>query len=75
MFFELLSERDKSANRKKSKIRARVEHVFGSMGNEQGGMLIRVIGLARAETKIGLINLAYNIRRCASLCRIAASAT
>lgn len=71
---EPLSERDKSANRKKSKIRARVEHIFGSMENEQGGMFIRVIGLARAKTKIGLMNLVYNIRRCASLCRIAASA-
>jgi len=68
-----LNERDKSANRKKSKIRARVEHVFGSMENEQGGMFIRVIGLARAKTKIGLMNLVYNIRRCTSLCRIRAS--
>ena len=68
-----LNERDKSANRKKSKIRARVEHVFGSMTNEQGGMFIRVIGLARAKTKIGLMNLVYNLRRCASLCRIRAS--
>lgn len=68
-----LNERDKSANRKKSKVRARVEHIFGSMKNEQGGMFIRVIGLARAKTKIGLMNLVYNIRRCASLCRIAAS--
>ncbi len=70
-----LNERDKSANRKKSKIRARVEHIFGSMTNEQGGMFVRVIGLARAKTKIGLMNLVYNIRRCASLCRIRACAT
>lgn len=68
-----LSERSKSANRKKSVVRARVEHVFGSMKNEQGGMFIRVIGLTRAKTKIGLMNLVYNIRRYASLCRIAAS--
>lgn len=70
---EPLNERNKSANRKKSKVRARVEHVFGSMENEQGGMFIRVIGLARAKTKIGLMNLVYNIRRCTSLSRIAAS--
>ncbi|MCF6299326.1 MAG: IS5 family transposase [Thiomicrorhabdus sp.] len=68
-----INERDKSANRKKSAVRARVEHIFGSMKNEQAGMFIRVIGLARAKTKIGLMNLVYNIRRCASLCRIAAS--
>lgn len=65
-----LTDREKAANRKRSKTRARVEHVFGSMENEQGGMFIRVIGLARAKTKIGLMNLVYNIRRCVSLCRI-----
>lgn len=69
-----LNERQKQANRKRSKIRARVEHVFGAMENEQGGMFIRVIGLARAKTKIGLMNLVYNIRRCATLCRIGLSA-
>jgi len=68
-----LGEREQLVNRKKSKVRARVEHIFGSMENEQGGMFVRVIGLARAKTKIGLMNLVYNIRRCASLCRIAAS--
>lgn len=69
-----LNEREKEANRKRSKIRARVEHVFGSMENEQGGMFIRVIGLARAKAKIGLMNLIYNIRRCVSLSRIRPSA-
>lgn len=69
-----LNEREKEANRKRSKIRARVEHVFGSMENEQGGMFIRVIGIARAKTKIGLMNLVYNIRRCVSLSRIRPSA-
>lgn len=64
-----LNDREKEANRKQSKIRARVEHVFGSMENEQGGMFIRVIGLARAKAKIGLMNLVYNIRRCVSLSR------
>ena len=48
-----LSERSKKANTKKSKIRARVEHVFGSMTNEQGGLYFRVIGLARTKVKVG----------------------
>ena len=39
-----------------------VEHVFGSMTNEQGGLYFRVIGLARTATKIGLINLVNNMR-------------
>lgn len=69
-----LTEREKTANTKRSQTRARVEHVFGSMENEQGGMFIRVIGMARAKTKIGLMNLVYNIRRCVSLSRIHLSA-
>ena len=40
-----------------------VEHVFGSMTNEQGGLYFRVIGLARTATRIGLMNLVYNMRR------------
>ncbi|MDH4276024.1 MAG: IS5 family transposase [Gammaproteobacteria bacterium] len=62
-----LSERQKNANRAKSKIRARVEHVFGAMEHEMGGMFVRVIGLARATAKIGLMNLVYNIKRCVYL--------
>ncbi len=65
-----LSEKQQAVNTKKSKVRARVEHVFGSMENEQGGMIVRTIGLARAATKIGLMNLTYNMRRCVSLNRI-----
>jgi len=70
---QALTERQKKANTKRSKTRARVEHVFGSMENEQGGMHIRVIGMARAKAKIGLMNLVYNIRRCVSLSRITLS--
>lgn len=42
--------------------------------NEQEGIFIRVIGVARAKTKIGLKNLVYNIRRCVTLCRMNRSA-
>ena len=38
----------------RSMIRARVEHVLGSMENEMDGMFIRVVDLARAKTKAGL---------------------
>jgi transposase, IS5 family len=50
------------ANAAKSKIRAHVEHVFAE---EKGpmGLFIRTIGIARAKVKIGLANLAYNMRR------------
>ena len=50
------------ANAGKSAVRARIEHVFARQ-KDQMGMFIRTIGLARAEAKITLANLAYNIDR------------
>jgi hypothetical protein len=38
-----------------------------------GGRIIRTIGIARAKAKIGLQNLAYNIRRLVTLERMAAA--
>lgn len=64
-----LSDREIAANHKKSKVRVRVEHVFGSQANEQGGMFVRVIGMARASIKIGMMNLVYNMRRIVTLSR------
>lgn len=58
-----LSEHKKRLNRMRSTIRARVEHIFGFQKNSMGGKLIRTIGLARAKTKIALMNLTYNIMR------------
>ena len=63
-----LSERAKEANRKRSKIRCRVEHVFGIQKQRAGDLLVRAIGIARVTTKIGLRNLAYNIDRFRLLC-------
>jgi len=57
-----MPERTKRANAKKSKIRARVEHPFAHMKNKYG-VIIRTIGLARAEAKLTLVNLAYNFDR------------
>ena len=51
-----------SANANKSRVRAAVEHVFARQ-KTGFGLMIRTIGLARAETKIGLANLAYNMNR------------
>ena len=50
------------ANAKKSSIRARVEHVFAQQKNRYG-LFIRTIGLKRAEAKLTLANLAYNMDR------------
>ena len=49
-------------NAAKSKVRARVEHVFGEQKNHMG-LFIRTIGITRAEAKITLANLAYNMKR------------
>lgn len=68
-----LSQAQEIANRKKSKIRARVEHVFGAQQTSPGGRIVRTIGIARAKAKIGLQNLAYNIRRLVTLERMAAA--
>ena len=65
-----LTERDKKANTRKSSVRVRVEHVFGSMTNEQGGLDFKVIGLARTRIKIGMMNVVYNMRRFVSLDRM-----
>ena len=69
-----LSDAQQEANRKKSRIRARVEHIFGAQENAPGGRLVRTIGIMRAKAKIGLQNLAYNIRRLVVLERGVAAA-
>ena len=50
------------ANAGKSSIRAAIEHVFAHQKN-RFGLFIRTIGLARAEAKLILANIAYNFDR------------
>ena len=69
-----LSEREKRGNKTRSRVRARVEHVFGAQSNDMGGTLVRGIGLVRARARIGLKNLAYNMRRLVQLERLASAA-
>jgi len=54
-------------NALRSKIRVRVEHVFGAQKNDQNMRIIRTIGITRAQAKIGLTNLVYNMKRFAYL--------
>jgi IS5 family transposase len=58
-----LTAQQKTHNHARSRIRARVEHVFGHQVTAMGGKLIRTIGLLRATVKIGLKNLTYNMQR------------
>ena len=57
-------------NKRRAKIRKRVEHVFGFMENSMNRMFIRTIGIARAKTKICLMNLVYNFCRFEQLTRL-----
>lgn len=57
-----MPEKERRANNAKSKIRSRVEHVFADQ-KMRIGLVVRTIGVARATTRIGLVNLVYNIRR------------
>lgn len=52
----------RQGNREKSKIRAKVEHVF-AVQKEQMGLFVRTIGIQRATVKITLANIAYNMKR------------
>jgi IS5 family transposase len=57
-----MPRRTRRANAGKSAVRSKVEHVFAHQKGLMSAM-VRTIGLVRARVKIGLINLAYNMRR------------
>lgn len=61
--FIQLTKHQRVANKIKSKVRARVEHVFGAISNRVNGMRVRCIGLLRAATDITIQNLIYNMTR------------
>ena len=51
-----LSEEQQANNRRKSKVRCRIVHIFGLHG-----ITVRSIGIERAAFNIGLTNLIYNL--------------
>lgn len=65
-----LSDAQKVSNTEKSRVRALVEHVFGAMENDMGGIFLRSIGIARAKVGVGLMNLTYNLKRIETLVRL-----
>ena len=66
-----LTEEQKESNNIKSKIRARVEHIFGFMTNSMNNALfMRSIGMKRIKESIGLLNLTYNLFRVEQLVRL-----
>lgn len=52
----------KWSNSFRSKTRGVVEHVFGKQ-KSQMGLFVRTIGIKRAEIKIGMANLVYNLTK------------
>ena len=58
-----LTAEQKENNRRKSKIRCRIEHVFGYMTMSMHGLTVRTIGMRRAAFNIGMTNLVYNLCR------------
>ncbi|MDR1675455.1 MAG: IS5 family transposase [Tannerella sp.] len=56
-----LTDEQKAGNGEKSRIRSRVEHIFGFMENSMNKMYIQCIGIKRAGTVMGLMNLTYNM--------------
>jgi IS5 family transposase len=66
-----LDVQQKMTNTIKSKIRARVEHIFGFMTNSMNDALhMKCIGIKRVTSKIGLLNLTYNLFRFEQLVRL-----
>ena len=58
-----LTDEQKVSNKEKSKVRVRVEHIFGFIENSMNGSTIKTIGIKRATALIGLMNLTYNLFR------------
>lgn len=62
-----LTKRQQQRNRKKSKTRARVEHIFGFITNTMNGMYLHYRNFVRNQAAIGLMNLTYNLFRLVQL--------
>lgn len=65
-----LDEAQKAANRERSKVRSRVEHVFAQMRGSMRALWQRCIGLARNAAGIVLTNLVYNMMRFEQIARL-----
>jgi IS5 family transposase len=65
-----LSEEQKAANRARSKVRCRVEHVFAQMRGSMHALWQRCIGLVRNTACLQLANLVYNMVRLEQITRL-----
>ncbi len=65
-----ISKWQETINRKNSKLRVRVEHVFGFMEECLHGMYSQVVGFARNAAFNTLTNLVYNLCRYEQVMRL-----
>lgn len=63
----IITRKQRLENRRKSKIRCRVEHVFALIKNSLGGLHLEYINLDRIAAAIGLTNLIHNLVRTGQL--------
>lgn len=61
-----LTAEQKALNTEKSRVRSRVEHIFGAQAHMESHF-VRTIGILRASFKIGMMNLVYNMVRLGQL--------
>lgn len=66
-----LTAQQEGWNTLRSKVRARVEHVFARIDQFRRGKPLRCTGLERAAVCLGLINLVHNLRRLMTMHRLA----
>lgn len=62
-----MTEEQRENNRRKAKLRCRVEHVFAGMEQMVGGMRVRCKSQSRATFQISMMILLYNMRRVITL--------
>lgn len=70
-----LTEAQKDANRAKSRVRSRVEHVFAQMTGSMKALWQRCIGYERNFASIQLTNLVYNLLRFEQIQRLGLKGT
>jgi IS5 family transposase len=62
-----LTQKQQNENKRKSRIRARVEHIFAFMANSMNGMFLKYRSYVRNKVAIELMNLTYNLFRLVQL--------
>ena len=65
-----LTQKQIKSNRKESRVRFRVEHVFAVMTGQAGRVFLRYIGAERTKAAVVMMNLTYNLVRYEQIVRL-----